>query len=468
MSGSNKKDLAKFIFLIIVGILPLFLTSANPLLSSELSIRRNAIVLAVEKVSPAVVNINTEEIIKERINPFSAFREPFFEEFFRDFYKAFPQRNFKKQSLGSGVIINPKGYILTNAHVVSRATKINVTLSNKKEYQATVVGADVKSDLAIIKIDSKDKLPFARMGRSDDLLIGETIIAIGNPFGLSHTVTSGVISATRRSIKGPEDKIYHDFIQIDASINPGNSGGPLININGEVIGINTAIYQKGEGIGFAIPINKAKRIIDDLIAYGRVHEAWLGVAVQDITQRLAEYFNFKDEGVLISKIYKKSPADRSGLKVGDIIISIEDIVIKNKRDYRGQISAFTPDDKVKLTLFRHNKKLTKSITAKALPKNLALEIAKELLGVSVENITPSHIKKYRLFTKKGVLIKEVQKNSLAHRIGIEPGDIIRQIDQQRINNIEDFKKGIISARNRDSILLLVQRGSNGYYITLEL
>lgn len=466
MAGMYKKVCrASFLF----GSIAVFALSvlSDPLWGRELSQRKSPVVLAVEEVSPAVVNINTEEVIQARANPFSGFNDPFFDEFFKNFFNTFPQRNYKRQSLGSGVIINEKGYILTNAHVVSRATKINVRLSNRKEYQATVVGADPKSDIAIIKIDSKDKLPAARMGRSDDLLIGETIIAIGNPFGLSHTVTSGVVSATDRSIKGPDGKLYHDFIQIDASINPGNSGGPLVNINGEVIGINTAIYRDGEGIGFAIPINKAKRIIDDLISYGRVHEAWLGIIVQDITPRIAEYFHFKGSGVLVSGIYEQSPAHKAGLERGDIITSIENIEIKGKTNYRDKISNLIPNDKVKLAILRNNKKLIKYISATAIPENLAMEIARKQLGLSIKDIAQSDRQKYRLYTQKGVLITEVIKNSQAGRVGLAPGDVILRINQQQINNTKDFKKGIISSRNRESITLLVQRGRNGYYITLE-
>ncbi|MFQ6672043.1 MAG: S1C family serine protease, partial [Candidatus Tectimicrobiota bacterium] len=234
-------------------------------------LRRTPVVKAVERVGPAVVNISTEEIVPSG-GPFIRFREPFFEEFFQQFYELFPQRDVKRQSLGSGVIINPDGYILTNAHVISRATRIRATLIDNRDFEATLVGADTKTDLAVIKIDADDPLPVAPTGSSRNLLIGEPIIAIGNPFGLSHSVTTGVISALHRNIRGRSGRIYADFIQIDASINPGNSGGPLVNIHGEVIGINSAIYQRAEGIGFAIPIDKTKRIVDDLIAYGQVHE----------------------------------------------------------------------------------------------------------------------------------------------------------------------------------------------------
>ena len=228
-------------------------------LETELNRRRTPLVVAVEKVSPAVVNIYTSEIGRSPRNPFRDFGNNLFDQFFNDFF--YQNRNNKK-SLGSGVLIDREGYIITNEHVVARASEIHVALSDKREFEARVIGADIKSDLAIIKIDSKQFLPFVSMGRSDDLMIGEQVVAIGNPFGLRHTVTTGIISALNRNIKAGKNKVYIDFIQVDASINPGNSGGPLININGSLIGINTAIYQKAEGIGFAIPIDDAKRIVD--------------------------------------------------------------------------------------------------------------------------------------------------------------------------------------------------------------
>ena len=252
--------------------------------------RRTPIVKAVERVGASVVNINTEEVAPAVRNPFRDSRNPFFDQFFKEF---FPSRDNNRRSLGSGVIIHPEGYILTNEHVVSKATIIKVTLIDKREFDARLVGSDIKSDLAVIKIETNENLPHVSLGRSDDLMIGETVIAIGNPFGLQHTVTTGIISALHRSIKGGGNRVYREFIQLDASINPGNSGGPLLNIEGSLIGINTAIFKQAEGIGFAIPINKAKRIINDLIRYGKVRRGWLGVSVQSITKEMLSFFNIE-------------------------------------------------------------------------------------------------------------------------------------------------------------------------------
>ncbi|MBT7936309.1 MAG: trypsin-like serine protease, partial [Nitrospina sp.] len=233
--------------------------------------RRTPLVRAVEKVSPAVVNIYTTEISRSARNPFRNFNNNLFDKFFKDFL---PPTRSQKRSLGSGVLINADGFILTNEHVIAKAAKIHVVLSDKQEFDASVIGADTKSDLAIIKIDSDRSLPFVEMGRSDDLMIGEQVLAIGNPFGLQQTVTTGIISALNRNLRAGKNKVYSDFIQVDASINPGNSGGPLLNINGSLIGINTAIYQKAEGIGFAIPIDHAKRIVLELVNYGKVRRGW--------------------------------------------------------------------------------------------------------------------------------------------------------------------------------------------------
>ncbi|MFQ6111038.1 MAG: Do family serine endopeptidase [Nitrospinota bacterium] len=433
--------------------------------------RRNAVVQAVEKVAPAVVNINTEETVRGRLNPFSPFESPLFEEFFRDFPSPFPERSFKRRSLGSGVIIHPSGYILTNEHVVSRATKIMVTLSDKREFEARLVGADPRSDLAVIKIESPEPLPHIPMGRSDDLLIGETVIAIGNPFGLSHTVTTGVISALNRSIRTEEGRggrVYSNFIQLDASINPGNSGGPLLNINGELIGINTAIYQRAQGIGFAIPIDRAKRIVDDLISFGKVKEAWLGISIQELTPRLARHFGYRGKGgVLVAHVIPGSPAEEAGLRRGDIILAIGNKEVESRDDYLAEVSSFTVNDEVPMTFLRGGKRLSRVLVARELPLELASEFAREWLGLRVGPITEEAIRRYRLYTRSGVLIEEVYRGSPSGKVGLLPGDVIRQMNQQVIKDMDDFKRAMVKARLFRSVLLLVQRRTDGYYLTLE-
>ena len=297
--------------------------------------RESPIVRAVRKVSPAVVNISSSYEVRKRANPFSGFgMDPFFEEFFKDFFDPRFERRRESTSLGSGVIIDGKrGFILTNAHLIERSGNIKVVLEDEREFEAKIVGADPDSDLAVLQIDSPSRLPSIEMGSSDDLMIGETVIAIGNPFGFSHTVTTGVISAVNRSIR-TDERVFLDFIQIDASINPGNSGGPLLNINGDLIGINTAIYAKAQGIGFAIPINKARKIISDLIQYGEVIQTWIGITVQNLDKKLARYLKVPGKkGVMVKSLEPGSPASSAGLKEGDIILAIGSNKIASVRDY---------------------------------------------------------------------------------------------------------------------------------------
>ena len=309
---------AALIFSIMLFVNP----SDNPAAENP---RESAVVTAVKKVSPVVVNISSEFEVRKRINPFSGFgMDPSFENFFNDFFDPGFERRYKRSSLGSGVIIDGKrGFILTNQHVILKSKTITVGLKDGREFKAQIVGADPDSDLAVLRISSPKALPDITMGDSSNLMIGETVIAIGNPFGFSNTVTTGVISATNRSIR-TEGMVYHDFIQTDASINPGNSGGPLLNINGELIGVNTAIYAKAQGIGFAIPINTAKRIVSDLIRYGEVIPAWIGITVQDIDADLARYLKASAiKGVLVKKAEKSGPAGKAGIREGDIILSIK-------------------------------------------------------------------------------------------------------------------------------------------------
>ena len=321
------------LFILVSLLLLLFLPQTGDGRQSE---RESPVVRAVRKVSPAVVNISSSYEIRKRSNPFSGFgMNPFFEEFFKDFFDPRFERRRKSTSLGSGVVIDGKrGFILTNAHVIERAGKIKVVLQDEREYEAKIVGADPDSDLAVLKIESENDLPSVEMGSSEDLMIGETVIAIGNPFGFSHTVTTGVISAVNRSVR-TKDKVFLDFIQIDASINPGNSGGPLLNINGDLIGINTAIYAKAQGINFAIPINKAKKIISDLIQFGEVIQAWVGITVQKLDAELASYLKVPGKkGVMVQAVEPQSPARKAGLQEGDIILSIGKKKIAAAIDFR--------------------------------------------------------------------------------------------------------------------------------------
>ena len=427
--------------------------------------RRTPIVKAVERVGASVVNINTEEVAPAVRNPFRDSRNPFFDHFFKEF---FPSRDNNRRSLGSGVIIHPEGYILTNEHVVSKATIIKVTLIDKREFDARLVGADIKSDLAVIKIETNENLPHISLGRSDDLMIGETVIAIGNPFGLQHTVTTGIISALHRSIKGGGNRVYRGFIQLDASINPGNSGGPLLNIEGSLIGINTAIFKQAEGLGFAIPINKAKRIINDLIRYGKVRRGWLGVSVQSITKEMLSFFNIERvRGVVVTHIMERSPGARAGLKRGDVILSLENIEVNDKTDYSERVSTYPLGNTINMGILRGGKVESVSLKVSLLPASRVADYVKIWLGFTVNKIQQSLVRRYRLVTSQGVVVTSVTPNSVSDKIGVQSGDIIRQVNQVKIENEKDFRAAMVEVAGRDSVLILVQRGQNGYYVTLE-
>ena len=460
--GNAKRNMSLIFFCCI------FLLSGSA--HGQESLRENAIVQAVRKVSPAVVNISSEFEVQQQVSPFSGFgRDPFFDSFFKDFFDPGYDRKYKKSSLGSGVIIDGKnGYILTNAHVIHKTGNINVILNDEREFTATIIGVDADSDLAVLKLDAKGPLPAVDMGDSDDIMIGETVIAIGNPFGFSNTVTTGVVSALHRSIR-TQDNVYHDFIQTDASINPGNSGGPLQNIDGDLIGINTAIYSKAQGIGFAIPINKAKRIMADLIQYGEVVPVWLGLTVQDITRNIAQYLNLGEvQGVLVSDVFKDSPADRSKINSGDVVVKIGNIKISSAADYRFLLKNYSKGDTVTTHIFRNGKIMQIPVEASVFPMEKAKDLAFMLVGIKVKTLDRPPAWGYNQNPVEGVEITEVKRDSYLADRGVLPGDIIRQIDDIPIKNADDFEKTIVKYRSKKSLVVLLQRRDELYHITLRL
>lgn len=428
--------------------------------------RENAVVRAVRNASPAVVNISSEYEVRMRSNPFYGFgADSFFDSFFKDFFDPGFERRYKRTSLGSGVIIDgSRGLILTNEHVISQTGTITVVLNDGQAFEAQIVGSDPDSDLAVLKIASKSSLPAIEMGDSDDIMIGETIIAIGNPFGFSHTVTTGVVSAVNRNIR-TEEKQFLNFIQTDASINPGNSGGPLLNIAGELIGINTAIYAKAQGIGFAIPINRAKRIVGDLIRFGEVVLPWIGIKVQDLDPKMALYLAFEEKrGVLVKLVEKESPADRAGIREGDVLLSMKNSHLLTPEDYAAAVKKYAAGDAIRFTLWRNAEKKTISVKTTVFPIEKALTLAQDLFGIKVENLPIKH----RFAGTEGVMISEVDPRSYLGHIGVAPGDLIRKIDELTIKNIEDFKRAVVKYRKKSSVAVLVQRGNQGYYISVKL
>jgi serine protease Do len=426
-----------------------------------------------ETASQAVVNIRTVKTIKGGGKVFRHFQKNPFgdDDHMRDFFDRFfddnQNRNFKQRSLGSGFIIDKDGYIVTNNHVIENADEIVVILNNEKEFDAKIVGRDKNTDLALIKIEPHHKLPVLEFGDSDTLKVGQWVVAIGNPFGLEHTVTAGIVSAKGRVIgSGP----YDDFIQTDASINPGNSGGPLLNMQGRVIGINTAIVAGGQGIGFAIPVNLAKKIIGQLKNSGEVTRGWLGVGIQDISGEVAEYYGIKDKkGVLVTEVFPGDPADSAGIKPKDIIVSVNGKAIDSARKLTGIIADTTVGDTAKIDILRNGKsktfnvKIAKREETKISAKNAPKE-DKQQLGIRVTNITPEIASQFNLKDTKGVMVTGVDSESKAAEAGLQIHDIILEINHRTISSVGDFDKAINEVPEGKTIDLFIQRLNRGFLV----
>ena len=418
-------------------------------------------------VTPAVVNISTVSK-KKLVQPFFEF-SPLFDDFFGG-RQMRPQYR-REKSLGSGFIINKEGYIITNDHVVRDAEMIQVALSDERTYTAKVIGSDQKTDIAVIKITADEDFPTAVLGDSDKLQVGQWAIAIGNPFGLNRTVTVGVVSATGRADMGIET--YEDFIQTDASINPGNSGGPLLNIYGEVIGINTAIVAAGQGIGFAIPINMAKHIVDQLVKKGTVTRGWLGVAIQPLTEEIARSFGYKGmKGALVSDVMEGSPASKAGIRQGDIITRFNGAEIKDSRQLQLEVAETPVGKTVAVELFREGKSYTLSVTvanSDTAPSARAkgeegLPADEGLFGMSVEELPKS----LRAKGASGVIVAGIDPEGIAADAGIQQGDIIVSVDRKKIGNLNDYLKAMKDVEQKGSVAFLVRRGNNSIYFALRL
>jgi len=425
-----------------------------------------------EKVKPAVVNISTEKTVRIPGSPFRHFfgpDEPFGDFFRRFFDEDIPDRELKQQSLGSGFIIDKDGYIITNNHVVEGADEIKVKLADGREFKAKVIGRDPKTDLALIKITTLFKnLPVLPLGDSDKIRVGDWVLAVGNPFGLEHTVTQGIISATGRVIgSGP----YDNFLQTDAPINPGNSGGPLINLKGEVIGINTAIIATGQGIGFAIPSNMAKAVVSQLKEKGKVVRGWLGVSVQTITPEMAAAFGLKKpEGALVSDVVAGGPAQTAGIKRGDIITAYDGKEIKRMSDLP-RLVAETPVGKtVEIKVIRDGKEMALKATISELPAGKIAfggPVSEESLGMRVDNITPRWSHQLGIKDKSGVVVIGVAPNSPAEEAGIQVGDIIKEINRKPIRNMKDYESGLSGWERGKPLLLLIKRGGQTFYVSIK-
>ncbi len=424
-------------------------------------------------VSPSVVNIRTVKITKSSGRVLRHFfqgpwgNENPHQDFFDRFFGNETPREFKQRSLGSGFIIEVGGYIVTNNHVVEGANEIQVILKDGSEYDATIVGRDPNTDLALIKIEPDKPLAVATLGDSEKLTVGEWVVAIGSPFGLEQTVTAGIISAKGRVIgSGP----YDDFLQTDASINPGNSGGPLINMAGEVIGINTAIIASGQGIGFAIPINMAKGIIEQLKASGEVTRGWLGVYIQDLSEEMAEYYGAKDKkGVLVAEVVPGDPAEKAGMLARDIIYEVNGQPITSVRELTRTVADIPVGDKAEIKVLRDGKiKSFKVKIAKREEKDtIAGDTQKGLesnLGIRVGAITPDMVQRYNIPEKEGVIVMDLSPDGKAREAGLEIGDVIKEINHKEIKTLDDYDEAISSVGKDQDISIFVRRKNVGYIV----
>ena len=429
-------------------------------------------VLLAKKLKPVVVNISTTQVSEGG----QGFGSPFGEEDpFGDFWRKFfggplPRGPQRQKSLGSGFLIDRDGSILTNNHVVENAEKIVVKLGDEREFEAKVVGKDSKTDIAVIKINAKANFSVPPLGDSDQLEVGEWVMAIGNPFGLDNTVTAGIVSAKGRHIgAGP----YDNFIQTDASINPGNSGGPLINLKGEVVGINTAIFSRtggNIGIGFAIPINLVKELLPQLKGKGKVTRGYLGVLIQKVTPDIAESLGMdKPQGALVANVSKDGPADHAGVKVGDVIVEFDGKEIKDSNDLPIVVARTAVDKKVKLKVLRDKKEVNLTVSVGELKDEEVVASTKEKseLGLTVQRVTPQIAESLGLDRAEGVVITAVEPGSPGDDAGLHRGDVIMEVDRKTIRSLADYRKALGESKKGKGILFLVRRGENTLFLALK-
>jgi serine protease Do len=434
-----------------------------------------------EKLSPTVVNVYTTQTVEVSSSPHQFFfpdemeiPEPF-KRFFGipDMQEQAPKREMKRTSLGSGVIFSADGYIITNNHVVENADEINVTLHTYEEYEATIVGRDPKSDVALLKIEPKTDLPYVTFGDSDTLRVGEWVLAIGNPFGLQKTVTAGIVSAKGRSIN---NESYGNFIQTDASINPGNSGGPLFNLNGEMVGVNTAIFSRtggNIGIGFAIPINMAKNVLAQLKEHGKVTRGWLGVMIQQVTPDLADNFGLdRPIGALVGQVVPDSPADKAGLNAGDVIIEYNGKEVSQMSMLPAMVANTSVGEKATIVLIRDGKKqditveIGKLEDADSVLADTETGTSKKI-GMTVQELTPKLSESLGIDEIQGLIVSDIITGSAAAEAGILRGDIILEINREKVESIAQYQNALQAAQEKKSILLLIRRDQHTRFVVID-
>ena len=429
----------------------------------------------VKGAKPAVVHVKVEKTVHGGSQvPEELFNNPFFEQFFGPQFRQMPPREFKQRGTGSGFIISKDGFIMTNNHVVEDADSIKVVLGDKREFKAKVIGTDPQTDVALLKINDPENLPVLKLGDSSKLEVGEWVIAIGNPFGLDQTVTVGVVSATGRSSVGISE--YEDFIQTDAAINPGNSGGPLLNVRGEVVGINTALFSRTGGymgIGFAIPVNMAKNIENQLHAKGKVVRGWLGVMIQNVDKNLAESFGLKEaNGILISEVQDNSPASAAGLKQGDVIVKLNDTPLTDVSDLRNRIAMLEPGSTAMLQIIREGREKKVQVTIAEQPSGfsskepITQKDQMEKFGLTLQELTPEIADKFDYQQGSGLIISDVKPGSAADAANLKPGYLVEEIDKMKVRNMADLKKALEKSKDSDKILLKVRFGDYSTYVVL--
>ncbi len=433
-------------------------------------------------VTPTVVTVSTEKTLKMReVNPFAGFFDSPFGDFFGNpgngrGQRQAPEREFHQQGLGSGVIVSSDGYILTNNHVIAGVDSITVRTYDGRTFPAKVIGADPKTDVAVIRV-SAENLPAIKKGNSDSLQVGEMVMAIGSPLSpnLAHTVTRGIVSATGRANVGLAE--YEDFIQTDAAINPGNSGGALVNMDGELVGINSAIVSQSggfQGIGLAVPVNMAFRVMDALIKTGKVVRGWLGVSIQNISPSIGNAMHLPNqEGALVGSVSPGSPAAKAGLRNGDVITKLNNHLIKNSTELRNDIAGTAPGSSVALTIMRDGKEMEVNAQLAELPTETAPAATKsalsDLLGFKVQTLDREIAGKYALDARlNGVVVIDIDQNSNAYAAGLREGDLISSVNQSDVSNAADFSNAVKDAKQGDTVLLRVVRQDSGFYLTFTL
>lgn len=428
----------------------------------------------VEILQPSVVNISTTSVVRQR-GPFQRRpNSPFggndpFDDFFKKFFGGdSPQKEFKRQGLGSGFIMSKDGYVVTNNHVIDKASDVEVILQNGDKYEAKIVGKDPKTDLAVLKFEPDQEIQEVHFGDSDNLRIGDWVIAIGNPFGLGYTVTAGIVSAKGRSLGFGA---YDDFIQTDASLNPGSSGGPLFNLKGEVVGVNTAIVARGQGIGFAIPIDMAEFVIEQLKSGGKVVRGWLGVYVQKVTPEIASSFGLnEDEGALVSDLAPDSPAEKAGIIRGDVIVEYDGQKVNDVSDLTNMAAVTPPGTEVSVKVIQDGKTKNMKVKLEKFPDQEAQvkDEVRKSLGLTVRQLTPKIVRRFNIDHDDGVIIADVDQGSVAGDAGLKPGDIILEINKKPINTLANYSAVLEDVKPGDTALFLVKRGNNTIYAALRI